>query len=82
MRTFLISPTAQTNRVFKNLSVLSDENIYCTPNMFQQALQTVYNRVEQSMKEHKDSLKYKQVFEKYKNNELLTLLEESMLQQR
>ena len=81
-RKFLISPTAETNKVFKNLSTLSDDNICSTPNMFQQALQTVYSRVKQSMKEHKDSLKYKQVFEKYKNNEILTLVEESMLQQQ
>ena len=81
-RTFLISPTAETNKVFKNLSTLNDDNICSTPNMFQQALQTVYSRVKQSMKEHKDSLKYKQVFEKYKNNEILSLAEESMLQQQ
>jgi len=81
-RTFLISPTAETNKVFKNLSTLSDENVCSTPNMFQQALQNVYDHVKKSMKEHKDSLKYKQVFEKYKNNEPLTLLEESLLQQR
>ena len=73
-RTFLISPTAETNKVFKNLSTLSDDNICSTPSMFQQALQTVYSRVKQSMKEHKDSLKYKQVYEKYKNNEILKLL--------
>ena len=81
-RTFLISPTAETNKVFQNLSTLSEDNICSTPNQFQQALQTVYNRVKQSMKEHKDSLKYKQIFDKYKNNEVLTLLEENILQQR
>ena len=81
-RTFLISPTAETNKVFQNLSTLSEDNICSTPNQFQQALQTVYSRVKQSMKEHKDSLKYKQIFDKYKNNEILTLLEENILQQR
>ena len=81
-RTFLISPTAKTNKVFKNLSTLSEDNICSTPNMFQQALKTVYSRVKQSMKEHKDSLKYKQVFEKCKNNKILTLMEENMWQQQ
>jgi len=81
-RSFLISPTAETNSIFKNLRTLKDVDTCSDPHSFQIALKDVMHRVKEAFQEYKDSLKYKVLFDKHSRGESLTLVEDSLLASR
>ena len=56
-RTFLISPTAETNAIFRNLKTLDQEDVCSDPSCFQNALLHVMHEIKESFKKHKEALK-------------------------
>jgi hypothetical protein len=57
-RTFLISPTAETNTIFRNLKTLDQEDVCSDPTHFQSALLHVMHEIKESFKQYKEALKY------------------------
>jgi len=80
-RTYLISPTAETNKVFKNLRTLSERDICSNPKVFQKALQQVYQRVKASVATYKKYLKQKELYDRYKKGCVLSFREEGVLEE-
>ena len=81
-RTFLISPTAETNSIFKNLRSLEDEDVCSDPTRFQMALRDVLTKIKEGIQEYKEALKYKVIYEKYHKNHELDLRETTILESR
>jgi hypothetical protein len=80
-RTFLISPTAETNSIFKNLRTLDDD--ICTENSkFQSALKEVLDQVKEANTKYEESLVYKALYKKYVRGEELEPSEDAMLASR
>jgi hypothetical protein len=78
-RTFLISPTAETNAIFNNLSTLDDDDVCTDPSQFQSALKDVMHQVKESMEQYNENQKYKKLYAKYAKGETLDAIEEAFL---
>ena len=81
-KTFLISPTAETNHIFSNLNTLDEEDICSDPHLFQQALADVMDKVKEDMKEYKKYLKYKDLYDKYARGVPLDIVDKAVLESR
>ena len=81
-RTFLISPTAETNVIFRNLKTLDQEDVCSDPTCFQRALLHVMHEIKEATKTHKEALRYKVIHDKYLKNHSLDLTEQSILESR
>ena len=79
-KTYLISPTAETNHIFRNLKTLNEEDVCSDPGQFQHALNQVLAQVKDDMKEYKQYLYYSKVYEKHQKGVPLTLQEEALLE--
>ena len=81
-RTFLISPTAETNAIFTNLKTLDEDDICSDPSQFQSALNDVLHEVKESMDKYVENVKYKKLYAKYAKGDPLDTMEESFLASR
>jgi hypothetical protein len=81
-RTFLISPTAETNAIFRNLRTLDEDYVCSDPTMFQKALKEILHKVKEGFKTYKDEAKYKVLYDKHLRGELLSITEDAALATR
>lgn len=79
-KTYLISPTAETNPIFNNLRTLDEEDICSEPSKFQQALRNVMTRVKQDNEEFKRYVKLKKIYDKYVRGVFLNLIEQTQME--
>jgi Poxvirus A32 protein len=79
-RTFLISPTAETNSIFSNLKTLEEEDTCTEPKKFAMALKMVLHNVKADMKKYKEYLKYKKIYHKYERGYHLELEETALIE--
>ena len=79
-KTYLISPTAETNPIFKNLRTLQEDNVCSDPSLFQAALGNVLESVKQDMVDYKKYLKQKKLYDKYLKGGYLDMVEKATLE--
>jgi hypothetical protein len=79
-RTYLISPTAETNRVFTNLRTLDRSDICSDARKFQQGLSDVVASVKKDHQKYQELVKYESLYDKYLQQQDLTLQEQAVLE--
>jgi thymidylate kinase len=79
-KTYLISPTAETNPIFKNLRTLDEDDVCSDPAQFQHALNEVLVSVKEDMKEYKQYIYYKKIMEKHSRGSPLSITEEALME--
>ncbi len=80
-RTFLISPTHKSNRIFENLSTLDEMDACDDEKCFSIAVNQILEEVEKDWETYKNEEEYKKIYSKHRrNNQSLTFEEEGILE--
>jgi len=79
-RTFLLSPTVESNSVYNNLRTLDRENNVCgDQELFQHALDDVIEKIKEAREEREKEIAYAKLYKKSISGEELSLVEENIL---
>jgi len=80
-RTFLISPTLQSNLMFKNLKTLDDLDCCESTENFELALNQILERVHEDWEEYETEEMYTTIYKKARKGKELTAKEEKVLEE-
>lgn len=79
-RTFLISPTVESNSIYSNLRSLDLEEDVCgDQDLFQDAFDDVLQKIKQAREEREREIKYSKLYNRHANGEQLSVVEENIL---
>ena len=81
-RTFLISPTMQSNEIFHNLETLDENDVCERVENFEHALTHVVQRVDFDWEQYKNNKNYYNIYKKYTKQQHLTIKEEKILEEK
>lgn len=82
-RTFLMSPTTESNDIFENLKTLNKEkDVYEDPSMFSMSLADIKDKIKTDWDEYERSVEYRRVYKKWQHNEYSLTIQEEMLMER
>ncbi len=79
-RTFLISPTVESNSIYNNLRTLDQETDVCSDQeLFQYALDDVLAKIKEAREVREKEITYAKLYKKSTSGEELSLVEENMM---